>query len=104
MVDYDIRLYQRLTKILERLTTQAEADVEARLQFLNKRFQETSESVETMGLQLDHFRSTLRSFDDTLTGRLSRSVQVVVFLRMVAMYANYLVGVDRRSRARIEER
>lgn len=76
LVDHDVRLYQRLTKILDKLTSQLEHDIEARLDSLNRMYQEATHSTENLGPQFDHIESRLRELDDMMNTRLSRTAQV----------------------------
>ncbi|CAM1506448.1 Fc.00g060890.m01.CDS01 [Cosmosporella sp. VM-42] len=73
--DHDIRLYQRLTKILEKITTQIEVDMEARLQSLNRMFQEASDSVENLVPKVNHLETRLRMVDDIIGGQIARTAQ-----------------------------
>ncbi|KAF7553206.1 hypothetical protein G7Z17_g3788 [Cylindrodendrum hubeiense] len=55
----NIHVYQRITKVLENLTTQIEAELEERLQSLNRAFHETAGSVGTFATQIDELRTGL---------------------------------------------
>lgn len=69
-------MYQRLTKILEKLTTQVEVDLEARLRSLDTIVQETVRGVGSLGPQVDHLRSGLGNLESVISGKLFRSAEV----------------------------
>ncbi|KAM0562832.1 hypothetical protein ACHAPJ_001672 [Fusarium lateritium] len=73
--DENILLYQRITKILERLTHDIEADMEERFQSLNRAFNAASQSVENLGPQVQHLRTEMDMASKVLRDDLSFAVQ-----------------------------
>jgi predicted nucleotidyltransferase len=74
--DEDIFVYQKITKILEKLTDNIEADMEERFRSLNRAFDATSQSVESMGLQAKHLQMDMEKAGTILRNDLRHAVQV----------------------------
>ncbi|KAF4979317.1 hypothetical protein FZEAL_4458 [Fusarium zealandicum] len=70
--DENLHLYQRVTKILERLTHQIETEMEERLQSLSQTFQAASHLVENLGPQVHQLRTELDLAGDVLRERLAQ--------------------------------
>ncbi|KAK7421528.1 hypothetical protein QQZ08_009943 [Neonectria magnoliae] len=73
---HNIHLYQRVTKILETLTTQIEIEIEERLQSLNRVIHHTTDSVDTFAIQVDQLRSGLDKMGELIQDQLQRTAQV----------------------------
>ncbi|KAM0223956.1 hypothetical protein ACHAQD_003035 [Fusarium lateritium] len=73
--DENVLLYQRITKILARLTHDIEADMEARFQSLNRAFDAASRSVDNMGPQVRHIQTEMEKASRTLRHELRHAVQ-----------------------------
>ncbi|KAH7161431.1 hypothetical protein EDB81DRAFT_644198 [Dactylonectria macrodidyma] len=71
----NIHVYQRITKILEQLTTQIEADMEARLHSLHRAFHETAGSMGILATQIDKLRTDLGMVDEIIHGQLHRTAK-----------------------------
>ncbi|KAF4461679.1 nuclear membrane fusion kar5 [Fusarium albosuccineum] len=71
----NLHLYQRVTKILEKLTHEIETEMEERLQSLNQAFQSASHSVENLGPQVHKLRMELELTTDALREQLNQAVQ-----------------------------
>jgi len=69
--DEDILVYQKITKILEKLTDNIE-----RFRSLNRAFDATSQSVESMGLQAKHLQMDMEKAGTILRNDLRHAVQV----------------------------
>ncbi|KAH8722129.1 hypothetical protein BGZ61DRAFT_572420 [Ilyonectria robusta] len=68
-----IHVYQRVTKILEKLTTQIEDELEERLRSLNRAFHETAGSVDTFATQVNEIKTGLSMVDEVIQGQLHRT-------------------------------
>ncbi|KAH7239182.1 hypothetical protein BKA59DRAFT_532004 [Fusarium tricinctum] len=73
--DENVLLYQKITKILARLTHDIEADMEARFQSLNRAFDAASRSVDNMGPQVQHIQTEMEKASKTLRHELSHAVE-----------------------------
>jgi hypothetical protein len=71
-----VLLYQKITKILARLTYDIEVDMEARFQSLNRAFDAASRSVDNMGPQVQLIQTEIEKASKTLRHELSHAVQV----------------------------
>ncbi|KAF9765739.1 hypothetical protein IL306_001950 [Fusarium sp. DS 682] len=74
-MDENILLYQRITKILERLTRDIEVDMEERFQSLNRAYTAASQSVEDIGPRVQHLRTEMEMASKILRDDLSRAAQ-----------------------------
>lgn len=79
-------LYQKITRILARLTHDIEADMEARFQSLNRAFDAASRSVDNMGPQVQHIQTEMEKASKTLRHELSHAVQVCEHLARWTKY------------------
>ncbi|KAF7548771.1 hypothetical protein G7046_g8550 [Stylonectria norvegica] len=70
-----ILLFRRVTRILEKLTTSIELEIEERLDSMNRMFQEATDSVESLAPHVDHLESRLRQVDEMIAGQLARTAQ-----------------------------
>lgn len=77
--DENIFLYQRITKILEKLTNDVEADLEKRFQSLNRAFDAASQSVESIGPQAKHLQMEMDKASRILRNDLGDAIQVRKF-------------------------
>ncbi|KAF4447529.1 hypothetical protein F53441_8913, partial [Fusarium austroafricanum] len=73
--DENIFLYQKITKILERLTHDIETDMEERFQSLNRAFNDASQSIENIGPQVQHLRTEMVRASRILRDDLNHAVQ-----------------------------
>ncbi|KAF5025584.1 hypothetical protein F66182_2328 [Fusarium sp. NRRL 66182] len=73
--DENILLYQRITKILERLTRDIEVDMEERFQSLNRAFHTATQSVENLGPQVQHLQTEMEMASKILRDDLIQSVR-----------------------------
>ncbi|KAL6923232.1 hypothetical protein FSST1_000506 [Fusarium sambucinum] len=73
--DEDIFLYQRITRILEKLTNDVEADLEKRFQSLNRAFDAASQSVEGIGPQVKNLRMEMDKASGILQNDLSHAIK-----------------------------
>ncbi|CAF3627046.1 unnamed protein product [Fusarium graminearum] len=73
--DENIFLYQRITKILEKLTNDVEADLEKRFQSLNRAFDAASQSVESIGPQAKHLQMEMDKASRILRNDLGDAIQ-----------------------------
>ncbi|KAH7151823.1 hypothetical protein B0J13DRAFT_619442 [Dactylonectria estremocensis] len=71
----NIHVYQRVTKILEQLTTQIEADMEARLHSLHQAFHETAVSIGTFATQIDKLKTDLGIVDEIAHSQLHHTAK-----------------------------
>ncbi|KAF4340412.1 nuclear membrane fusion kar5 [Fusarium beomiforme] len=71
----NILLYQRITKILERLTHDIEVDMEERFQSLNRAYTAASQSVEDIGPRVQHLRTEMEMASRILRDDLSRAAE-----------------------------
>lgn len=69
-------LYQRITKILEKLTNDVEAELEERFHSLNRAFDAASQSVESIAPQVRHLQMEMDKASRILRDDLSHAVQV----------------------------
>jgi hypothetical protein len=76
MKDENILLYQRITKILEKLTRDIEADMEERFHSLNRAYTAASQSVEDMGPHVRHLCTEVERASRILRDDLGRAAQV----------------------------
>lgn len=74
--DRNIHLYQRITKILEKMTLDVERDMQERLKRMETVWRDTSQSLEDLGPRVDHLRDGLDHLDDGILETLSRSIEV----------------------------
>ncbi|KPM42536.1 hypothetical protein AK830_g3973 [Neonectria ditissima] len=72
---HNIHLYQRVTKILETLTTQIETELEERLQSLNRVIHSTTDSVDTFATQVDQLKNGLDTMGKIIQDQLHRTAQ-----------------------------
>lgn len=79
-------LYQKITKILARLTHDIEADMEARFQSLNRAFDAASRSIDNMGPQVLHIQTEMEKASKTLRHELNHAVQVCEHLARWTKY------------------
>jgi hypothetical protein len=77
MKDENILLYQRITKILEKLTSDVEADMEERFHSLNRAYTAASQSVEDIGPHVRHLRTEMERASQILRDDLGRAAQVL---------------------------
>ncbi|KAF5704501.1 nuclear membrane fusion kar5 [Fusarium mundagurra] len=73
--DENILLYQRITKILEKLTRDIEADMEERFHSLNQAYTAATQSVEDMGPHVRHLRTEMERASQILRDDLGRAAQ-----------------------------
>ncbi|KAH7261032.1 uncharacterized protein BKA55DRAFT_504888 [Fusarium redolens] len=73
--DENILLYQRITKILEKLTSDVEADMEERFHSLNRAYTAASQSVEDIGPHVRHLRTEMERASQILRDDLGRAAQ-----------------------------
>ncbi|GKU03253.1 nuclear membrane fusion protein kar5 [Fusarium langsethiae] len=73
--DENIFLYQRITRILEKLTNDVEADLEERFQSLNRAFDAASQSVESIGPQAKHLQMEMDKASRILRHDLGHAIQ-----------------------------
>jgi ribosome-binding factor A len=74
--DEDISLYQRITRILEKLTNDVEADLEKRFQSLNRAFDAASQSVDSIVPQAKHIQTEMEKASRILQNDLSHTIKV----------------------------
>ncbi|RKL14977.1 Transcriptional regulatory protein SIN3 [Fusarium oxysporum] len=74
--DENILLYQKITKILEKLTRDIEADMEERFHSLNRAYTAASQSVEDIGPHVRHLRTEMERASQILRDDLGRAAQV----------------------------
>lgn len=77
-------MYQRVTKILEKLTTQIEDELEERLRSLNQVFHETAGSVDTFATQVNEIKTGLSMVDEVIQGQLHRTATVIQTFQVVS--------------------
>ncbi|EXM23161.1 hypothetical protein V3481_010309 [Fusarium oxysporum f. sp. vasinfectum] len=73
--DENILLYQKITKILEKLTRDIEADMEERFHSLNRAYTAASQSVEDIGPHVRHLRTEMERASQILRDDLGRAAQ-----------------------------
>ncbi|PHH86049.1 hypothetical protein CDD83_10824 [Cordyceps sp. RAO-2017] len=73
--DKNIHLFQRITKVLDRLTSQAESDLEARFEALNQVFRDTSANLEGIKPRLSDLKSGLVEVEQFLSHFIHRKMQ-----------------------------
>ncbi|POR38305.1 Nuclear membrane fusion protein Kar5 [Tolypocladium paradoxum] len=73
--DQNIHLYERITKILARLTTQVEAELETRFESLDKMFRDTSANLESITPQVDELRTGLFQVERIISEVVSRGAE-----------------------------
>lgn len=76
MAAQNLHLYQRVTKILEKLTTDVERETEERLRSLNRVFQEASDSVESFVPQVEKLKMGLEGLSAIVEGGLTQGAYV----------------------------
>lgn len=76
MIDQAIHVHQRITKILEKLTNDVEAELEIRIQSLNHAFRDASNSVETLEPQVDRLKSKIDAVGGFMGETLLKTAQV----------------------------
>ncbi|TQN72929.1 Nuclear fusion protein tht1, partial [Colletotrichum shisoi] len=70
-----IRLHQRLTEVLSKLSEGVERELEARFDTINARATETTERLEKMIPDIDRLRSTLQDLDHTISQNVMQMAQ-----------------------------
>ncbi|KAM0251278.1 hypothetical protein ACHAQJ_008269 [Trichoderma viride] len=73
--DQNIRLHQRLTNILAKLTTQLEEDMEVRLRSLNQMFQEVETTTANLKPQMNDLKNGFNELDALLREHIVQGVQ-----------------------------
>lgn len=69
-------MYQKITKILEKLATQVQVEAETRLQAVDKALRETSTSLAGINPHLDQLRNGLRKVDKAVEEALGKRKKV----------------------------
>ncbi|KAK6211071.1 nuclear membrane fusion protein Kar5 [Colletotrichum tabaci] len=70
-----IRLHQRLTEVLSKLSEGVERELEARFETINARATETTERLEKMIPDIDRLRNTLQDLDHTISQNVMQMAQ-----------------------------
>ncbi|KAL7782475.1 hypothetical protein V8C43DRAFT_197785 [Trichoderma afarasin] len=73
--DQNIRLHQRLTGILAKLTTQLEEEMEARFRSMNKMFEEAGATVENLKPRVNHLKNSITEVDALFRDHIVQNVQ-----------------------------
>ncbi|KAF4504895.1 hypothetical protein G6O67_008288 [Ophiocordyceps sinensis] len=73
--DRNILVFQRITKVMDRLTMQVEAELEARLKALNKRVRDASTGVDSIKPQINDLKSGLSQVEQIISRVLSQETQ-----------------------------
>ncbi|KAM4063080.1 tht1-like nuclear fusion protein [Hirsutella rhossiliensis] len=73
--DRNILLFQRITKVMDRLTMQVEAELEARLEALNKMVRDANTNVESINPQINDLKSGLSQVEQMISQVLSQGTQ-----------------------------
>ncbi|KAL7946537.1 hypothetical protein V8C42DRAFT_320954 [Trichoderma barbatum] len=73
--DQNIRLHQRLTSILAKLTTQLEEEMEARFRSMNRMFQEAGVTVENLKPRMEDLKSSITEIDALFRDHIVQNVQ-----------------------------
>lgn len=76
MSDQNIHLYERITKILAKLTDDVEAELEMRLQVLDTRLADTTSRLERMVPHVDDLRDGLSQVKRTVSEVIARRAEV----------------------------
>ncbi|UKZ55223.1 hypothetical protein TrVGV298_009042 [Trichoderma virens] len=73
--DENIRLHQRLTTILAKLTSQLEEEMEARFRSMNRMFEEAGATVENLKPRMNHLKSSITEVDALFKDHIVQNVQ-----------------------------
>ncbi|KAL7932693.1 hypothetical protein V8C35DRAFT_306454 [Trichoderma chlorosporum] len=73
--DQNIRLHQRLTSILAKLTTQLEEEMEARLRSMNRMFEEAGTSMKHLKPRVKHLKNSIIEVDALFRNHIVQNVQ-----------------------------
>ncbi|PNP51555.1 hypothetical protein THARTR1_07811 [Trichoderma harzianum] len=73
--DQNIRLHQRLTSILAKLTTQLEEEMETRLRSMNKMFEEAGATVESLKPRMNHLKNSITEIDALFRDHIVENIQ-----------------------------
>ncbi|PNY26857.1 Nuclear membrane fusion protein Kar5 [Tolypocladium capitatum] len=73
--DRNIQLYERITKILAKLTTQVETELEGRFKSLDKMFRDTSANLESITPRVDEVKARLFQVERIMSEVVSRGAE-----------------------------
>jgi hypothetical protein len=76
LADRDIRLYQHLVKVMERLTTDVESQLDDYLQSFDAALEKTTTALEQLEPQLNAVKSNVKDVDELISTRLFNVAQV----------------------------
>lgn len=91
--DRDIRVYQRLTKILARLTKDIDTHMEARFENMEKELQRTRDNMDSLEPHIDKVKSGLEDIEYMVSTRLQKAAQVRFILLENQLNAKEYTGV-----------
>lgn len=74
--DRNIHVFQRVTHFMDRLTVQVEAELEARLEALNKMVRDARANMDSVNPQIDKLKSELSHVEQVISRALSLKSQV----------------------------
>jgi len=72
----NIYLYQRITKVLEKLANEVDTEMDKRFQSFDAKIRETGKDIENLTPVVDSLRNGLAYLRETLFEELERSVEV----------------------------
>lgn len=76
MVDHNIRVYQRVTEILSKLTDRVEEELATRAEALDRIFLETNDNLGSLEPKIDQLRGKLGDLDLFMTQHLHQTAEV----------------------------
>jgi uncharacterized protein YaaN involved in tellurite resistance len=100
LIDRDIRLYQRLTKIMARLTTEVENHMEERLRSFDQAFDRTSDALNSLEPRVDAAKSSLGELEEMISSRLFHLAQVSRFIETKDRISDTWIGPERQAEPR----
>ncbi|KAH7312355.1 hypothetical protein B0I35DRAFT_488002 [Stachybotrys elegans] len=90
--DQTIQVYQAVTSIMRRLTTQIEKDLERRFEWLEEKFQQTHESLQGLAPHVKTMQSDLEDLKELVSDGIMSPVQILeTLLRTVSTNTDNLV-------------
>lgn len=76
--DKNIRVFEKITEIISKLTTDVEEDIKKGFEAMNRAAQKTSKSLESLNPQISNIKESLIDLEESLVGTYAAQLRVIL--------------------------